>query len=56
MYKIEDNIDDDVKDISNLEEIICEKEQMKEINKALNKMKKKDKEIFYSFLLLWKKV
>ena len=29
---------------------------MKEINKALNKMKKKDKRNFYSFLLLWKKV
>lgn len=55
MYKIEDNIDDDVKDISNLEEIICEKEQMKEINKALNKMKKKDKEIFIAFYCYGKK-
>lgn len=54
-YKIEETIDDDVKDTSNLEEIFCRKEQMKEVNKELDKMKKKDKEIFISFYCYGKK-
>ena len=55
MYKIESSIDENVKDSINLEEILCEKEEMKEINKELNKMKKKDKEIFISFYCYGKK-
>lgn len=54
-YEIDDSIYDNLQDTSNLEEILCRKEQMKEINKELDKMKKNDKEIFISFYCYGKK-
>lgn len=53
--KIDETIDENIKDTSNLEEIFCRKQQMKEINKALDKMNKNDKEIFIAFYCYGKK-